>query len=110
MDLQIRELKDLEETLATAKNRVDELRAGTRVRSDEFFSEPFMVDHTEFGSFSAFCEHSPWSLEQPREIQHVERQRLDAYVADTTEFETWEAMKTQAAEEEIIDQVISDPS
>lgn len=110
MDLQIGGLEDLEETLVTAVDRIGELQAGTRVRSDEFFADPFMADHTEFGSFTAFCEHSPWSLEEPREIRHVDRQRLDTYVADTTEFESWEAMKTQAAEEEIVDQVVSDPS
>lgn len=110
MDLQIGDLEDLEGRLQAAVDRIGELQAGTRVRSDEFFSEPFMRDHTQFDSFPAFCEASPWSLEEPRHVHRVDDRRLDAYVAETTDFESWEGMKTQAAEEAIVDQVVSDPS
>ncbi|MGQ3412125.1 hypothetical protein [Natrinema versiforme] len=110
MDLQRGGLEDLEGRLRTAISRISELQAGMRVTSDEFFSDPFMCEHTQFRSFPAFCEASPWSLERPRTIQRVNRRRLDAYVAETTDFESWEAMKTQAAEEEIIDQAVSDVS
>ncbi len=110
MDLQIGDLEDLEERLQTAVTRIGTLQAGTRVRSDDFFSEPFMRDHTQFDSFTAFCEGSPWSLEKSRSIEHAPSRRLDTYVAETTDFEDWEAMKTQAAEEEIVDYVASNVS
>ncbi|MFB6189191.1 MAG: hypothetical protein ABEI57_04855 [Halapricum sp.] len=107
MDLQIGGLEDLEVRIGRALNRVGELQAGTRVQSDAFFSRPFMRDHTEFDSFDAFCRQSPWSLDDGSDLQDVSEQRLDEYVAATTDFESWEAMKTQAAEEEIIDQIVS---
>ncbi|WP_226041062.1 hypothetical protein [Natrinema sp. DC36] len=110
MDLRIRGLADLEDRLETAADRIGEFRAGTHVSFSEFFSDAFMRDHTQFDSFAAFCEASPWSLEESRDIQHVDRQQLDAYVADATAFENWDAMKTQAAEAEIIERVVSDPS
>ncbi|MDS0282318.1 hypothetical protein [Haloarcula onubensis] len=106
MDLQATELGDLEDRLSDALDRLGELQAGTRVSSDAFFSEPFMRNHTEFDSFVAFYEHAPWSLTEPTDVQGVPRQALNDYVAATTDFESWEAMKTQAAEEEIIDQVV----
>ncbi|WP_226481589.1 hypothetical protein [Natrinema amylolyticum] len=107
MDLRTGDLVDLEGRLQTAVARIGTLQAGTRVRSDDFFSESFMRDHTQFDSFTAFCEASPWSLEDSRNIRHVRGRRLDTYVADMTDFEDWEAMKTQAAEEEIVDYAAS---
>ena len=107
MDLQVAGLEDLKDRVGTALDRIAELQMGTRIQSDAFFSEPFMDDHTEFDSFAAFCEQSPWTLEERRDIQDVTCERLDEYVAERTDFETWERMKTQAAEERIIDQIQS---
>jgi len=107
MDLQVSELEDLEDRLESALERIADLQMGARIQSDTFFSQPFMDDHTEFDSFAAFCEQSPWTLEQESDVQDVPRNRLDDYVADRTDFETWEGMKTQAAEERIIDRIHS---
>jgi len=78
-----------------------------RVQSATLFSQPFMRDHTEFESFDSFCAHSPWSIDTVCGVQNVSRTQLDDYVAETTDFETWEAMKTRAAAEEIVDQLVS---
>ncbi|RDZ51083.1 hypothetical protein C5C07_15830 [Haloferax sp. Atlit-4N] len=107
MDLQITGLEDLEERVGNALNRIGELQAGTRIQSDTFFSQPFMRDHTEFDSFAAFCDQSPWAFDDVADVRDVSRARLDEYVAGRTDFETWEEMKTRAAEEEIIDQIVS---
>lgn len=107
MDLQVAGLADLEERLGAAIDRVGELRTGTRVETETFFSEAFMRAHTEFDSFAGFCDRSPWPLDDVGDVQDLPRDRLDEYVASTTEFESWEGMKTQAAEEAIIDRVVS---
>ncbi|WP_148414121.1 hypothetical protein [Haloferax sp. KTX1] len=107
MDLRVAGLNGLEERVESALDRIGELQAGTRVQSDAFFSQPFMSDHTEFDSFAAFCEQSPWPLDDVGDVQDVPRDRLNGYIASTTDFETWEGMKTRAAEEEIIDQIVS---
>lgn len=107
MDLQVAGLEDLEERIADALDRIGQLQAGTRVQSDAFFSQPFMRDHTEFDSFAAFCNQSPWALDDVGDVQDISRDPLNEYIDATTDFETWEGMKTQAAEEEIIDQIVS---
>ncbi|QRV17499.1 hypothetical protein JMJ58_21945 (plasmid) [Haloterrigena salifodinae] len=96
----------LAKPLKTAIDRIGDVQAGTRVSSDAVFSDPFMRDHTRFDSFDEFCERSPWSLRRPERIRDVDRDRLDSYVAEMTDFETWEEMDRIAAEEEIIDQVV----
>jgi len=107
MDLQVAGLEDLEERVGNALARIGELQAGTSVQSDAFFSRPFMRDHTEFDSFAAFCTQSPWALDDVSDVQDVSRDQLNEYIAATTDFETWEEMKTQAAEDAIIDQIVS---
>jgi len=107
MALQVAGLADLEDRLGTALERIGELQAGTRVQTDTFFSGAFMNAHTEFDSFAAFCERGPWALDDIDDVQDLPRDRLDEYVAATTEFESWEEMKTQAAEEAIIDRVVA---
>jgi hypothetical protein len=97
MDLQVAGLEDVSERVGAALDRIGELQAGTRVSSEAFFSEPFMRDHTEFDSFAAFCEQSPWSLSEPSDVQEVPRREVDDYVAARTDFQSWEGMKTQAA-------------
>lgn len=107
MDLQVAGLEELEDRVETALDRIAELQMGVRMQSDAFFSQPFMDDHTDFKSFTAFCEKSPWALEENREIQDVSRKALNEYVAARTDFETWEEMKTCAAQERIIEQIQS---
>ncbi|MFC6977309.1 hypothetical protein ACFQL1_25410 [Halomicroarcula sp. GCM10025709] len=107
MDLQVAGLEDLEEKVGDALDRIGELQAGTRIQSETFFSQQFMREHTEFNSFEAFCTQSPWNLDSIGDVQDLSREQLNEYIDDTTEFQTWEGMKTQAAEEEIIDLIVT---
>jgi len=107
MDLQVTDLDDLEQRVWNALDRIGELQAGTPVQSDVFFPQQFMRDHTKFDSFAAFCNQSPWPLDDIGDVQSISREQLNEYVDATTDFETWEGMKTQAAEEKIIDHIVS---
>lgn len=107
MDIRVEELDELRDRVDDALDTIVEYQLGTRVNSDEFFSRPFMEDHTEFDSFRAFCRQSPWSLDSPSDIQGVPSRELDEYVSNTTDFETWEEMKTKAAEEAILFDLLS---
>jgi len=107
MDLQVAGLEELEESVEDALSRISELQAGTHVASDTFFSQQFMRNHTEFDSFATFCNQSPWPLDDIGDVQDVSRDQLNEYIAATTDFETWEGMKTQAAEDEIIERIAS---
>lgn len=85
-------------------DRIGDLRADEWVSSGTVFSEQFIHEHTEFESFTAFREQSPVPLTNGDLDRDVDSRRLDDYVADTTEFDTWEEMVTPAAEEEIVAQ------
>ncbi|MFB6178680.1 MAG: hypothetical protein ABEI77_03020 [Halorientalis sp.] len=106
MNLQIAGLEDFADRIESVHDTIGHWQAGPRVQSDAVFSQPFVDDHTAFESFDELCAHSPWSLDEPDDIRNVPRPELDAYLRETTEFESFEEMETLAAEEEIIDQVV----
>ncbi|WP_276257533.1 hypothetical protein [Haloglomus litoreum] len=106
MDLQVDGLEELEERVETALDRVTALQVGTQVTSEAFFPPSFMRAHTTFDSFEAFCEQSPWAVDDIGDVQNTAQEPLDQYVADTTDFDSWEGMKVQAAEEDIIDEIV----
>lgn len=102
MEIQVGGLDDLEDRVADALERIGELQAGTRINSDAFFSEAFMREHTEYDSFAGFCRDGPWEPTDGEAVRELPTSALDEHVASTTEFDDWEAMKTAAAEEEIV--------
>lgn len=109
MDVRVADLTDLEEALEQGIDRIGELRAGTRVDSDDFFAESFMREHTDYDTFGAFRADAPVDLDVPLDDQpSIDVDRLDEYVRGTTEFASWERMQTTAAEEKIIDQLVTD--
>ncbi|GAD51626.1 hypothetical protein MBEHAL_0386 [Halarchaeum acidiphilum MH1-52-1] len=110
MDVRIEGVDDLEAALERGLERIGELRAGTRVDSDAFFSKPFMREHTEYGTFGAFRADAPLDFDVPLDESTTRRRRADRFVSDVSDFETWEEMKTRAAHEEILDQLLSNTS
>lgn len=92
--------------VGTVIDTLGEIQTSRRLRSDDVISEPFMRDHTAFDTFADFVDASPWSLSEPRRIDDVPRDALDDYVERTTEFQSWDEMETQAAEEAIVEQYL----
>lgn len=76
------------------------------VEPGEFFDPAFMREHTQFETFAAFRAESPWDADEPGDVEDVPTDELDAYVARTTEFETWLAMRNEAAERAVIDRLM----
>jgi hypothetical protein len=52
----------------------------------------FVNEHTDFETFKEMCCASPFRLLTDRDFENVDPGEWDAYVALTTEFETWSQM------------------
>ncbi|HKL27698.1 MAG TPA: hypothetical protein VJ898_00390 [Natrialbaceae archaeon] len=107
MDLDPRDedLSWLRNRLRKAITHTYELEAGSAVHSDAFFSRTFMHRHTKFESFEAFRLACPSDGDELRDLQKIPEKELDAFVSDTTEFETWDDMKRSAAVSNVMDLV-----
>jgi len=60
-------------------------------------SESFIRRRTQFGSVDEFCVASPSDDDTIGGVQRLSADERDAFVARTTDFETWAEMKQSAA-------------
>lgn len=98
--------EEIEDRLTEIQRQVMDSQAGQVVSMDEFFPPTFMQEHTQFESFESFMEGCPRNPRTNEELADVPDRKLDSYVANTTDFQSWQAMQNQAAQEEIISQLI----
>ncbi|WP_181686431.1 hypothetical protein [Halorhabdus salina] len=69
---------------------------------DGVVSEAFVRRHTQFESVTAFCVASPCEADTIGGLQRLEADERDAFIDRTTDFETWPAMKENAAVEDLV--------
>ena len=79
--------------------------AGPRSGTDRRFPPSFMRDHTQFDSFAAFRARSPAgvAVEAAFGARSPAPDRLDRYVARTTEFDDWAEMDAAAAVDDLVE-------
>lgn len=65
-------------------------------------SETFVRHHTTFDSVAEFCAACPSERDTIGGIQQLSADDRDAFIARTTDFETWDAMKESAALEALL--------
>jgi hypothetical protein len=85
--------RKLRSLYAEYNSREGDIRNGP----DRFYPRRFIQESTQFDSFGEFHQQSPWEMETWDEIQQIPSTQLDVYVANTTQFDSWEEMKSQAA-------------
>jgi len=91
--------------IARVTARLEErLTPETRSPTDnsEFFSDSFIRAHTEFDSFDAFCRACPCKQDTIGSVQRLPAEDRNRFVAETTAFETWGAMKQSAVLTDLI--------
>lgn len=53
-----------------------------------------MATCTQFGSYEEYRAESPWSIEDPEDLEEASTAELDRYVRRTSQFDGWVAMGT----------------
>lgn len=99
MSVEIRGFEELADELDRLQDRIDEVDGETTVTFDELFPADFMKTYTEFDSIQALFKASPWSVETGADFEAIPEDEFDRYVADHSEFDSWEAMLSAAARE-----------
>lgn len=65
----------------------------------QLFTEEFMQLYTEFVSFEALLEASPWEVEDEEDFEAIPEDEFDTYVDEHTDFPSWEVMYQTAAQQ-----------
>lgn len=76
--------------------------SGGEVPTAELFTPDFMQNYTEFASFEAFLDESPWTVETRADLEAIPTAELDAYVGEHTGFDSWETMLAVGGREYVL--------
>ncbi len=88
--------------LTTAIERALSLEAWVSSAHEGVLSPAFVRRYTKFDSVEKFCEASPSDDATLGSVQRLSADERDAFVARTTDFETWGEMKERAAVEDLV--------
>jgi hypothetical protein len=81
---------------------VEQLSAA-RIPSEPTLCDSFVRRHTEFRSVDGFCEAGPCEGDRLGDLLRHDADERDRFVAATTEFDDWAAMRRTATIEDAID-------
>lgn len=103
MTVEIKGLDGLESELSNLQNRIESL--GGEVPMQELFTDEFMENYTEFGTFEEFLEESRWNVETQEDFERIPEDEFDGYVDEKTGFDSWEMMLSVAGREYVMRQI-----
>lgn len=66
---------------------------------DELLTPEFMERHAAAETIEELLAESPWPVESKADFADVPKDEFDDYVAESTEFENWDAMLEAAGSE-----------
>lgn len=74
----------------------DQLEDVDELAIEEVVNDGFMYKYTAAPSLAAFFEESPWTVEETEDLEAIDDEELDGFVAEHTEFETFEDLLRRA--------------
>lgn len=98
-------LDDLQQDLEQMQQAIEDLGEEREVSFEELFTEEFMEENTDFSSIDDLLEAGGFHADTNEEFEAIPEDELDAHVAKTTRFETWEEMLSEATEQYISEQL-----
>jgi site-specific DNA-cytosine methylase len=102
LDSGVKTPDSLHTSLTTAIERALTLDTWVSRSRERVASETFIGRHTEFDSVDGFCAACPCDDDTIGGVQRLSTDERNAFVARTTDFETWAEMKQSAAVEDLV--------
>ena len=93
------DINDLEDDLDDLEDNIQELDDTNAATLTDLLTESFMRKYTDFESFEAFCEASPWEVETEEDLEAIPDAEADQYVNKHTQFTNSEQMMGKAHKE-----------
>lgn len=101
MSIKFEGFDKLQNRLKQMEKAAKELEKGESVPLLVLFSPEFMIDYTQFSSFEEFLSAGGFEVNSQEDFESIPDEVMDAHVANTTEFDSWEEMFSKAGEQYI---------
>lgn len=97
--VEIKGLDKLEKELGKLQKRAEKLDGEHQVKLEDLFPPEFMRAHTQHPTMEAMFEASAFNPQSQEDLEAIPQAELDTFVAETTDFNSWDEMMGRAAEE-----------
>lgn len=102
MSIEIKGLNNLLHSLEDLKQNVAEIEGENPVPFNEMFPDFFMMRNTNFSTIDEMFDKSGFIINKQGDFDDINVEKLDQFVNENTEFETWDEMKQAAGKEWIL--------
>lgn len=92
-------LEEFQRKLEKLQRNVESLGGEHSVPLKELFTDSFMARHTKFATLDDFFSASGFKVDTPEDFKAIPDDKMDEYVRSASNFENWEAMKSEAVKE-----------
>lgn len=96
MSIKIEGLEDFQKQIEQMQKNSKELHGFHNVPLTKLFTPAFMRNYTKFSSFSALLDAGGFHIKNPADFNSIPQKKLDAHIAKTTKFKTWDEMLEKA--------------
>ena len=87
---------DLIDELEQLAQNAQELDGEHEVPLSELFTQSFMEENTPYSSLNDLLEAGGFHADTDEEFDAIPESELDAHIANTTKFDSWESMLEEA--------------
>lgn len=96
--MQLKGLDEMAKELDKLASKADALDGTHEVPLSELFPAPFMRRRTSFQTIDAMMDASGYDIETLEDFDSIPEGEWDQFVAERTQFSTWEEMESAAVE------------
>lgn len=98
MTVKIKGFNEFKKRLKQMEKGAKELEGNNRVSLLDLFTSSFMKKHTQYVSFEDFLSAGGFEVNSQEDFEAIPDEDMDAHVAKTTDFSSWEEMLSTAVQ------------
>jgi hypothetical protein len=96
---EIKGLNEIQNKLNVLQHDIEKITKEERVTLNDLFPSSFMRKYTQFSTINEMVNNSPFKVESEVDFKNIPDNDWDVYVREKTSFQSWNEMKSKAAEE-----------
>ena len=99
-------LKGVQDRLSGLAKKARELDGQQQtIALPDLMTDDFVEAHSQHGSLQELFDASPFTIDSIEDFKAIPDADWDVFIADQTDFETWEEMQTEAVKQLLIRQL-----
>ena len=103
--IEFKGLDKLQKDLQRMERNAKKLHGTQNIPFEKLFTPAFMRKYSSYSSIDALLKAGGFQADTNEEFESIPQKELDAHIAKSTKFKSWQAMLDEAAEQYILSQL-----